>query len=138
MKNLEDLKAQIAARFPDSRVGRPCAISDTGEEYQEIFYRGICRDREYDIACLKEFALTQFLSLFDRYADGGKSGRFSLYWRIPLEDDLTRHGVIEHYDENGPDVDFYTDRRCFMDKNWKMYCVYARLLISDKPKLPET
>lgn len=124
------LKASMAQEFPDAEDGLAASRSQTGEEYVEISFCAICRSA--DMAIVSQFVVGRFAMMLAAYLD---ERRGQIYWRIPLEEDWHDAPQVIRYDESGPDVDFYTDRRCFLDRDWKRYAIYCRLLRSDKPVL---
>jgi hypothetical protein len=126
--DFQQLKSFMDRRFPDARQGRPSNISDTGEEYAEISFSGMSRSAPEDISVRP--LLSGFSKLLMSYLE---QTRGQIYWRIPLEEDWVDTPWVIRYDDAGPDVDFYTDRRCVLDRDWKRYGVYCRLLRSDKP-----
>jgi hypothetical protein len=124
------LQLSIDERFPDAKYGNTKSVSDTGEEYVEISFSALSRPVASDMAVVSRFVVSQFSRLLTTYLDQ-THGR--VYWRIPLEYDTINDPQVVRYLANGPDVDFYTDKRCILDREWKCLGVYCRLLRSDKP-----
>ena len=132
---LYSLVSHIDIEYPRQKDAARGHISETGEPYVEITSRGIARNIDFDINAVKSIVIENVSYQFRSYCAGKSGDTHTLYWRIVPEFDLRDHYVVEKYDDNGPDLDFVFDKRCFADKNWKMYSVYMRLLISDKPEI---
>jgi len=97
----------------------------------ELKRTGICRAREFDIERVKAHVLYQiFHDLLDYFVD--RTG--TIYWRIPPEEEFG-DSPQPRFSEEGPDIDPMTDKRCFMDRDWKYYRIRMRLLMSDKPEI---
>jgi hypothetical protein len=109
-------------QLPDQTMGDPCAICQMGEPYVELLEQALSRPD--DIAVIEIEVARKMLQRMATYLED-KSGR--IYWRIPLETVIESHQVVVRYDANGPDIDFITDRKCFVDKNWKRVAAYCRL-----------
>lgn len=133
-ESLEEIEASMKAAFPDAKMGRKRAVSNTGEPYVEISQYAICRDAEFDIAATKKFVASRMVRALREYFES-RGGVGTLYYRVPLEDIMQDYPVVIKYDENGPDKDFLTDRRCYLDRGWKGYGMYVRLLLSTLPDL---
>jgi hypothetical protein len=127
--DLASLKRYLDNRFPNAGYG-VSSLSATGEEYVEIAFSALSRSAPTDEEIVSRFVVIAFSQLLMSYLD---QTRGQLYWRIPLEEGWIDAPQVVRYDDNGPDIDFYTDRRCFLDRDWKRYGIYCRLLRSDKP-----
>jgi len=128
--DLSALKRYVGEKFPDAKPGAPSNRADTGEEYVELSLAALSRPSESDMAIVSRFVVSKFSHMLTEYLDNAHG---QIYWRIPLEDEWIDASQVVAYDPNGPDIDFYTDKPCFLDRNWKRYNVYCRLLRSDKP-----
>ena len=113
-KALEDLPNQV--------VGKPFSICEAGELYVEFLESALARPDDVEVIERNVVSLMA-RRLFDYLA--GRSGR--IYWRIPFEYEIAHHSEVVRYDENGPDTDIFTDRRCVLDNNWRRVACYARL-----------
>ena len=129
-ETLEEVIEKLNVAYPKQKLGVAGLTASTGERYVEIIAMSLVRNREFDIAAVKRMTLRNVSHQLSEYAEGRPGSDHVLHWRIKPEDDLADYPVVEAYDEAGPDKDFYTDRKCFMDKNWKIYKVYMRLLIT--------
>lgn len=125
------MRDSLSRIFPNKR-GIPNAVCETGDPYVEFYANAICRPDPFDIECVKASVRHNIARQLTTYFNDGNG---TIYWRIMPEEDLQDHQCVIRYDENGPDKDFYTDKRCFMDKNWKAYSIYMRLVLSAKPEL---
>ncbi len=125
--DLASLKRYMGVRFPNPVRGTG-HVAATGEKYVEIAFSALSRPA--DMAIVSRFVFVTFSELLMSYLDQTCG---QIYWRIPLEEDWIDVPQVVRYDENGPDIDFYTDRRCVLDRDWKRYGIYCRLLRSDKP-----
>ena len=130
--SFDDLVNKLNASFPDSVDGRSMLISDVGEPYREFIASSLCRPDTFDMKTTEKYVATQMANLLTAYFSRNP-GR--IYWRIHPEAEWYDLARVIMYDENGPDVDIWTDRKCFLDKRWKRYVIYARLIRSDKPSL---
>lgn len=131
--SFETVCQSINRAFPVQKRGRPMALSDTGEEYVEFFYRVPFRDSELGERVAREHAAREISRLLTDYAMD-RSG--PLYWRVLPEEDMSDRQVVGKFSEDGPDTEFLTLKRCWLEPGWKTYGIYMRLLISDKPALP--
>ena len=110
------------AKFPDQQDGLPCSVCETGEPYVE--FRATALARPGDAATIEGLVADQMKNQLGEYLNG-RRGR--IYWRIRLETDIDDYPMVARYDDNGPDKDFMTDRRCHLDKNWKRVAAYCRV-----------
>lgn len=108
------------------------AVADTGEEYVEIYRKALCRSNEFDVRLTKKSVLEQFRQALQNYVSDNDG---VLYWRIRLEEDLIDAPQVLRYADDGPDKEFITGKRCYVDPDWQCYQIYCRLLRSDKPSL---
>jgi hypothetical protein len=127
VNDIDVLRRYMEERFPNAERGW-LNLSVTGEEYAEIAFSALSRSA--DEAIVSRFVLNAFSQLLTSYLS---QTRGQVYWRIPLEEAWLDAPQVVRYDVDGPDIDFYTDRRCVLDRDWKRYGVYCRLLRSDKP-----
>lgn len=115
------LKAWLA-EFPDQVDGFPSAICETGEPYVEFTYSALARPADAEIVERRvSEAMARDLA---RYLEN-RAGR--IYWRARLETEENTDSVVVKYDENGPDREFVTDRKCLLDKDWTRLSCYCRL-----------
>lgn len=134
IQTLAELRAFIDAEFPVQAKVDTGPFGPNGERYMEFRSFARTRNSEVDIKSAKEMTLRNVAAQFQQYAEG-RSG--TLHWRIEPEEDLINSYVVLKWDENGPDRDFYTNKPCFMDRDWLLYGVYMRLLICKKPDIQE-
>ena len=133
MKTLTEIKTWLAT-FPDQCLGLPKGESNTGEPYHELMVKAPYRaDDLVGETLAKETVCEMFFANLHSYL---KSRTGTIYWRIPIEEDTQYKFVVLRYDPEGPDKDFITDQRCHLDKNWRMYVLYCRVLRSDRPIVP--
>jgi hypothetical protein len=116
------LKAALGA-IPDQTTGDPYAISNIGEPYVEFASSAIARPG--DEATVERFVAADMIRNLNAYFVG-KSGR--IYWRVPLETDVSPVSLVVRVDTNGEDVDPTTGERCVMDHNWVRISAYCRLV----------
>lgn len=121
MSGFKQLKQWLDG-LPDQVVGSQAAVCETGELYIEFTESSLCRPADIDV--LEAHIANRMAYRLSRYLEG-KRGR--IYWRCPLEFDVTDHPQVVRYDENGPDRDFLTDKKCILDKDWKGVSLYCRL-----------
>src|ERR1700721_4008139 len=120
-KNLDSLSNQ-----QDGRSGPVC---ETGGQYREFVVAMLARPG--DEAIIEDMAVGAMARDIDRYFDG-RHGR--IYWRIRLEWEIEPTEVVIRYAKDGPDMDFFTDQKCFKNKNWigvKAYCRVFREIKRD-------
>jgi hypothetical protein len=98
--------------------------------HHEFYDYTQCRDADLDIRVAREQTWVRFVKSVNTYLKD-KTNDMTLVWRIVPEDDLSDTYVVLSHDENGPDKDFITDRRCHTDKGWKKYGIYARFAVTD-------
>lgn len=113
--------------------GRPSRIAETGEEYVEFSEVALCRNAPFDMDVAKRHVLSRMASKLCCYLMHPEDEEHTVYWRIPLEEDSIDAPQVVHYAEDGPDVEFFTGKHCVLDRDWKRYGVYCRLLRSNKP-----
>lgn len=109
-------------KLPDQVTGLPASVSDVGEEYVQFFESALSRPD--DVAVIERAVANRMWRSMNDYLSR-REGR--IYWRIPFETDIDDHAVVLRYDDNGPDMDFLTNRKCYTDKSWKRVACYARL-----------
>ncbi len=112
--------------------GYPSDRADTGEEYVELKAYGLCRSADSDRAIVERFVVAAFSHQLNDYLARRKG---EVYWRIRLEEDWIDSPQVVRYAADGPDYDVWTGRKCYLDRDWKRYNIYCRLLRSDKPVL---
>lgn len=108
--------------LPNQIIGVAAAVCETGEPYVEFQESALARPNDVEVI-ERKVAARMSRKLFDYI--GKRSGR--IYWRIPFEFDIAPTDVVVRYDENGPDKDAITDRKCVMDRNWRNVTAYCRL-----------
>ena len=111
--------------LPNQQLGRASAICETGDAYRVFAFYGLSRPG--DEAIVERAVAEQMSRSLNEYF-GSRPGR--IYWRIPLETEITDHEAVARFDDNGPDRDFSTDRRCVLDRNWRLISCYCRLFRS--------
>lgn len=121
VKTFKELEAALAG-LPDQCIGRPMAFCENGLAYVTVHESALARPA--DVATIEAKVVDRMASRLTT-ALGGAEGR--IYWRNPLEWDIEDTYVIERFADDGDFVDFLTDRRCFVDRNWKRVTGYARL-----------
>lgn len=121
IETLARLKGHLDS-LPDQQVGNASAISDVGEPYVELFEYAFARPD--DVAIIERVVAQRMLLNLNHYLDG-RNGR--IYWRIPLEWDITPTKIVVKYDDDGPDIDFSTNQKCVKDGNWIKIAAYCRL-----------
>ena len=109
--------------FPNQTNGDSSSVCEIGVPYIAFHARGIARPG--DEKTIERFIVNEMCEKLDEYFDG-KSGR--IYWRHRIEFDVSQHNEVLRLDVNGPDVDFITDQKCVMDKNWRKVHLYCRLV----------
>ena len=115
-----DLKAKLDA-LPNQCMGLPQRVCETGERYVEIFEGALARPD--DVVVVERNVARKMAQRISAVMEG----RFGkIYWRIPFESEILNTQVVSNYDENGPDIDFITGKRCYVDKNWKAVKAYVR------------
>jgi len=107
----------------DGTTGAVC--EQTGGEYTELFETHFARSGDENVA---ERAVARRMQRAIRDFIGGSSA--PIFWRKCLEHQIHSTSQVVVYAEDGPDIDFYTDRRCVKDHNWKRAAAYCRLAIA--------
>jgi hypothetical protein len=115
------LKAHLA-QWPDQAIGLASAVCEAGEKYVEFFEVALARPDDVEVI---ERLVAQRMS--ERLRDYLSPRHGRIYWRIPFESEISEWSVVSRYDENGPDRDELTDRKCVKDKNWRRVACYCRL-----------
>lgn len=124
--SFEDLRRWLAS-IPNQSRGTGIT-SMNGRPYIEFSQMGIARPGdeamvERVVAQTMQHTLVAYFSL--------RPGH--LYWRLPLETDISAWSIITRYDDEGPDQDWITNRRCHVDKNWLRVAAYCRLVKEPQP-----
>lgn len=119
--NFADLVEWLAS-FPDQGAGDPCGVCQTGEPYVVFSHTALARSEDVEVI-EREVARSMACRLDDYLRSRG--GR--IYWRIPFESEIRDDAAVVRFSEDGPDVDFLTDRKCFKDHNWKRVSAYCRV-----------
>jgi hypothetical protein len=114
---------KIADGLDDQTTGEPNAICEIGTPYIEFLHKGLARPG--DEAIIERVVVGAMVRALNVYL-GDKHG--TIYWRERLEMDVGPYGVVLRYDNNGPDIDEVTNRRCVKDKNWVRIGIYCRLV----------
>lgn len=131
--SFKELHERIVLNFP-TETGSPSAFCEqTGDDYKEILVRMLSRQR--DVKLIERKAASemgrQLETLF--YSKQGTVHypvRGKIYWRCPLEWEISRAPQIVRLSEDGPDIDFITNQRCYMDHDWMAVKAYCRLSVS--------
>jgi hypothetical protein len=127
MDSLAELEKWLNG-LPDQQDGAPGPFCDAGEPYVEFFQRGYARPD--DVAMIERDVAEQMAMSLNRYF-ASRKGR--IYWGKRFETDVGRTVLVTRFDEQGPDVEFTTDRRCFKDTNWIAIRCYCRLYRAANP-----
>lgn len=125
---------EIAIRLSairDQTMGIAGAICEAGEPYVELSDGAYARPD--DVEKIEVVVANRMWRQLDGYLNKA-NGR--VYWRMPFEYDIHDSHFVERFDVNGPDTDPMTDRKCVLDKNWKLIRCYCRLYRATLP-LPE-
>lgn len=122
MMTFEELRAALDA-LPDQTAGDPWVVSNIGEPYVEFRARALARPG--DEALVERLVVDDLVRQLNAYFYD-KDGR--IYWRERLEVDRSQCSVVVRLDATGEDVDFVTNTRCVMDKNWVRIAGYCRLV----------
>lgn len=109
--------------LPNQVDGDPCAVSDIGEPYVAFHFGALARPG--DVEVVESVVADYMRNALENYLKD-KGGR--IYWRTRLEWEIIPYSVIVKMDENGPDKDYVTDRKCVMDKNWRAVRCFCRLV----------
>lgn len=131
-ESIQALTESIDRHFPP-KIGRPMNVADTGEPYREFYEVAYCRDAPFDMEVAKRAVLDSMVRHLSDYLMYPEDETHTVYWRIRPEEDWIDQPQVIAYADSGPDVDFITQRPCLLDKGWKKYQVYCRLLRSGKP-----
>ncbi len=136
MNTLQELKEWLD-KYPDQMAGNPSGICEaTGQPYVEFYEYGISRPG--DEAVIERHVAYELFLRITVYMGNllgthtAKEGR--IYWRIPFEWVIADHAEVVRYDDEGPDYDAMTDRKCVKDHNWKIIKAYCRLCFMAKAK----
>lgn len=122
-----ELKTYLAG-LSNQVVGAAASVCETGEPYVEFFEVGLARPADVEI--IERLVAGRMGVHLQEYL-GGRSGR--IYWRIPFESEVTEYPIVARYDDNGPDRDVVTDRKCVFDRNWRRVACYCRLYRASLP-----
>jgi hypothetical protein len=114
--------------YPDQVVGLPQAICEAGEPYVEFTEAALARPD--DVKAIERIVAQRMHRQLSSYL-GSRKGR--LYVRLPFEYEIDEQEVVIRFDENGPDKDFLTDRKCHLDKNWRRVACYFRCYKANHP-----
>lgn len=120
-ESFAELKKYLGS-LANQTFGLPASICETGEPYVEFQESALARPD--DIECIERRVAERMSRRLGGYLDT-RHGR--IYWRFPFESDIDTVAVVARYDDNGPDRDPITDRKCVMDKNWRNVACYCRL-----------
>ena len=105
-ESFDALVKRIDEMFPNAVTGRPVAISDVGEPYLEFFASSMSRPDTFDMKVAERHVAAIMGGILRAYFS---STAGNIYWRIRPEEDWSDAPQIIMYDENGPDIDVYTD-----------------------------
>jgi len=126
-RTFADLQRWLAD-LPDQAKGDPCSVCQTGENYIEFHEYGLARPD--DVAAIEAVVVQRMIRSLTTYLNPRK-GR--IYWRVPLEFSISETDVAVRFDDNGPEVDFVTNRKCVKDHNWRRVACYCRLYRANLP-----
>lgn len=124
-KTLSELKSRLDAM--GGVLGNPGQYCETGAEYDVVSENVLARPENVDEA-ESRVAANMWIKMM--VLMGGKYGK--LYWRIPLEYEILNGSKVDRIDESGPDVDFETNSKCYLDRNWKRVAAYVRFHKAEK------
>jgi hypothetical protein len=108
--------------LPNQVDGLAGPVCETGDNYIEFSERQLTRPDDEKI--IERNVVRRFWRGLSVYLNERK-GR--IYWRMRLETDVEEWAEVIKFDDEGPDRDFLTDRRCFLDKNWRVVQAYCRV-----------
>jgi hypothetical protein len=122
VRSIAELRA-VLDELPDQTMGDRSAVSQIGKPYIEFLNMGLARPG--DEAVIEREVVGAMVRSLNGYLND-KSG--TIYWRTRLEVDVTPWYVILYYDNNGPDINALTDRKCVKDSKWVRIALYCRLV----------
>ena len=115
------------ALFPQND-GPKKPIDENGNEYIEISCCFPCRNTPFDkLVAERQAVAYAWQSLFDIGCRSPATAILS--WRTRPELEVAAVPQVVEYRDDGPDVDYVSDRRCVYDRNWMMVKVYCRLSV---------
>jgi hypothetical protein len=115
-----------------SKKGRLMSVSNVGETYLEFYASALARPQAFDMDVVEKEVAREFSRKISDYL---RSTEGTIYWRIVPEKDWEDDFRVIRYDADGPDVDIYTDQKCYLDREWKRCTMYCRFVRSAKPEL---
>ena len=121
--NLDDLNRTLKGwRQSD---GPAATLNSAGEKYIE-FGCGL-HAREQDVDIIMSVACTKLANAIHTLAARYTPQTHAIEWRKRPECAVGDYPLVVEYRDDGPDMDFVTDRRCVMDKGFKLVKTYARI-----------
>ena len=123
---------EAIARIPNQKDGIASWQSQTGEEYIEFYAWEYFRPGDELFA--KQSAVRLVAQYLNRYFSHD-SFPPKIYWRKKMEEGTCDVNRFIRYSDDGDCVEPITNRKCLMDKNWKMYTVYCRVLATHKDEI---
>lgn len=129
LENFNHLDTWVRSWKNYQEDGSPTAVcSQTGTPYTEVYAYQFFRPGDEAVAerTIARQMGQKISSLFCGRANG------KVYWRQRLQYELSDEPQVIRYCEDGPDKDFYTDRNCIMDHNWKVIRAYCRMTITEE------
>lgn len=124
--SLECLKSALE-RLPNKQVlAKPIwYCEETGEAFREVYAWQIFRpgDEIYAERAVAKMMKFRIQEIFTDRVHG------TIYWRMPLEWEISSSPQVIRYCDDGPDYDAMIDRKCQMDHNFKVLKAYCRLAV---------
>jgi len=108
--------------IPNKQVDGPKrAYCETGELYQTFF---LCLHyREGDRAHVEHDLVLNLMGNLIAYFGSGNT----VYWRIRPEMEDVEAAIVTKYADDGPEIDYSTDKRCFTEKGWRLIKARCRV-----------
>lgn len=129
VQSLSDVVSYLD-RFPDQTTDR-CLVE--GQEYRHFLVAVPFRPGDENVAV--PAAAMMFSLAINQYLDSEVG---TIYWGDKPEQAFYKAPRVVRYDKDGPDFDPIEDKKCYMDRNWKMIKMYCRVLRSDKLAIAAT
>lgn len=105
----------------DGNLNSPC--------YETFVTTTICRPADLQFA--KNFVRSTFCDRIFSYV-GSSFLNPLVIWRTTPEVEIAAAPQVIRYAEDGPELDRWTDKKCYKDHNWLSVGAYARLYVQRK------
>ena len=131
--NFGDLEMAIEAIAIEQVDGMFGPKTACGVTYSEVNSMALARPGDEKI--IEKIVCTDFLTKIIGFIDAVQlsrnpvGGKIRLEWRIRPMFEVGNYPVVVKYEENGPDVDGRTDKRCVKDNDWNFIKVRARVAV---------